>query len=51
VKTEVIVESPHCRAIISIQELENLCRDRLEDAKVLYDAGRVDGAFYLLWDM
>ena len=33
--------------MISLQELENLCTDRLEDAKTLFRAGRYDGAFYL----
>ena len=33
--------------MICLQDLQNLCLDRLEDAKILYDAGRYDGAFYM----
>ena len=33
--------------MISVQELESLCNDRLEDAKSLYHANRYDGAVYL----
>ena len=33
--------------MISVQELENLCNDRLEDARNLYQAGRYNGAVYL----
>jgi len=33
--------------MISVQELENLCNDRLEDAKSLFYANRYDGAVYL----
>jgi hypothetical protein len=33
--------------MISREELQNLCVDRLEDARILYEAGRYDGAFYL----
>jgi len=33
--------------MISLQELQNLCTHRLEDAKTLYDAARYDGAFYI----
>ena len=32
--------------MITIEELHNLSRDRLEDAKVLYNAGRMDWAVY-----
>lgn len=32
--------------MITLEELQNLSRDRFEDAKVLYDAGRVDWAVY-----
>lgn len=33
--------------MISLQELENLCIDRLDDAKVLFKASRYEGAFYI----
>ena len=33
--------------MISLQELENLCMDRLDDAKVLFQAARYEGAFYI----
>lgn len=33
--------------MITLEELENISRDRLEDAKALYQAGRYDGAFYI----
>lgn len=33
--------------MISLQELENLCIDRLEDAKELFNARRYEGAFYI----
>jgi HEPN domain-containing protein len=33
--------------VITLEELKNLCRDKLEDAKVLYTANRYDGAFYI----
>ena len=32
--------------MITIEELQNLSRDRLEDAKALYKAGRIDWAVY-----
>lgn len=42
---------PHCFlmgvAMISLEELQNLCSDRLEDAKLLYKEGRFDGAYYV----
>lgn len=33
--------------MITIIELEDLARNRMEDARVLYEAGRYDGAFYI----
>ncbi len=33
--------------MILVEELKNLCTDRLEDAKTLFNAGRYDGAFYI----
>jgi HEPN domain-containing protein len=33
--------------MISLQELEDLCADRMEDAKTLFRSKRYDGAFYL----
>ena len=33
--------------MITLQELENLCIDRLEDAKMLFQADRYEGAFYI----
>lgn len=33
--------------MISVQELETLCKDKLEDAKTLFNAGRYDSAVYL----
>lgn len=33
--------------MISLQEMKNLCIARLEDAKVLFNNSRYDGAFYV----
>ncbi len=33
--------------VITLEELQTLSRDRLEDAQALYKAGRYDGAFYI----
>jgi hypothetical protein len=44
----ILVEAPEKRTLISIKELEELYKHRLEDVKNLYDTGRYDGAFYLL---
>ena len=33
--------------MISLTDLEELSKDRLEDAKALHKAGRYDGAFYI----
>ena len=33
--------------MISVQELQNLCNDRLDDAKILFDANRYDCAVYI----
>ena len=33
--------------MITLEELQRLSKDRLEDAKALYHAGRYDGAFYI----
>jgi HEPN domain-containing protein len=33
--------------VITLEDLQRLSRDRLEDAKALYVAGRYDGAFYI----
>jgi hypothetical protein len=33
--------------VITLEELQSLSRDRLEDAKILHDARRYDGAFYI----
>lgn len=33
--------------MITLQDLKNLCTDRLEDAKTLLKANRYDGAVYL----
>ncbi len=33
--------------MITLEDLQRLSRDRLEDAKALYVAGRYDGAFYI----
>jgi len=33
--------------VITLEILQNLSRNRLEDAKALYEAGRYDGAFYI----
>src|SRR5438128_999373 len=33
--------------MIFLKELQSLCADRLEDAKILFNAGRYDSAFYL----
>lgn len=33
--------------MITLEILQNLSRNRLEDAKALYEAGRYDGAFYI----
>jgi len=33
--------------VITLEELQRLSKDRLEDAKALYHAGRYDGAFYI----
>lgn len=33
--------------MITLETLQNLSRDRLDDAKALYKAGRYDGAFYI----
>lgn len=33
--------------MITLLELQNLSRDRLDDAKALYGAGRYNGAFYI----
>lgn len=33
--------------MISVADLNTLSKDRLEDAKALYNAGRYDGAFYI----
>lgn len=33
--------------MISLDELQKLCTDRLEDAKTLFKAERYDGAFYI----
>lgn len=34
-------------SMISLLELNNLCTDRLEDARTLFQAGRYEGAFYI----
>lgn len=33
--------------MITIKELDDLCKDRLEDAEILMNAKRYDGAYYL----
>jgi hypothetical protein len=33
--------------MISVEELKNLCTDRLEDARTLFNAERYEGAFYI----
>lgn len=33
--------------MISIQDLQKLCTDRFDDAKTLFNAGRLEGAYYL----
>jgi hypothetical protein len=48
-QSSVLIEhaTKNRETMISVLDLQNLCTDRLEDAKTLYKDGRYEGAFYI----